>query len=326
MISNRLHYAINIQVSTGLQIGAIIIKIVVFFIMMKTGKIGNLENEGLVDDVHNNTDDVSNASQEGPALQMVPIWLLVIVAFLDAFAVAALVEETTKYFGFWMVEHPDLIGNYPDSNNGNESVPSNIVAGQETNTLCRPQMRSLTSVGAGITIAMVTTAMGFACCENFMYVFFYARPASPSTEIATLLARSIFPVHPLAAAIQSIGVCRRDLENDKSVGFGWIIFPAVLVHGSFDFALMLLDLLYNRSAEANQATNNDDDNDERSLPQRESSADDVSLQEQLPALASSIGIVLVGFIYYLCKARAQRKRLQELDKQRSGTSEYEQLS
>merc|ERR1712232_115374 len=71
-----------------------------------------------------------------------------------------------------------------------------------------------------------------------MYIFVYS-PPSLGVEISTLLARSLFPVHPLCAAIQSIGVCKRDLEGDRKIGLGRIIFPAILIHGSFDFVLMV---------------------------------------------------------------------------------------
>ena len=98
------------------------------------------------------------------------------------------------------------------------------------------------SKGVGITIAMVATALGFACCENLLYVFVYT-PPSLVNEVTTLLARSIFPIHPLAAALQSIGVCRRDLEGDAKVGLGRILFPAILLHGSFDFVLMVMALI-----------------------------------------------------------------------------------
>ena len=73
--------------------------------------------------------------------------------------------------------------------------------------------------------------------QNLLYVFGYTPSQSVGLEIETLIARSIFPVHPLCAAIQSIGVCKRDLEGQPGVGLGRIIAPAILLHGSFDFVL-----------------------------------------------------------------------------------------
>ena len=330
-------YSSFFQVSTTLSMGGFIVKLIVLLFMVETGEIDGPEQEIAAGARGNNDVDDKVPADDDSAVHLAPIWLLVVVALLNAFAVAAMVEEITKYFGFWMVEHPDLAlagtGNSSENAADTETAPlipsdTNDVSPSPTTS----EPRTFKSVGAGITVAMVTTAMGFACCENFMYVFFYAHPSNPTTEITTLLARSIFPVHPLAAAIQSIGVCRRDLEKDQSMGFGWIILPAVILHGSFDFALMLLDLLYKREESAQQADNDDSVDTSRlhsrgDVPQPGTSADSVSLQEQLPALLLSVGIVFIGAIYYVCMARAQRKRLEELDNRRQEEgSEYEQIS
>lgn len=220
-------------------------------------------------------DSADSAREFAKEFQRDHLWLFCIFTFLNAFVVAALIEEVTKYFGFWMMEHPDL----------------------------ELEAISKQSRGVGITVAMVATALGFACCENLLYVFVYT-PPSIANEVATLVARSIFPVHPLAAALQSIGVCRRDLEGDRSYQLGRIILPALLLHGSFDFVLMLGSLL--------QSVNVDDD----SQPTQ-------GIRMELPPLISSVMIVLVGLIYYICQAEAQRLRLHELDQgllSREGTS------
>ncbi|KAL3770460.1 LOW QUALITY PROTEIN: hypothetical protein ACHAW5_001214 [Stephanodiscus triporus] len=44
--------------------------------------------------------------------------------------------------------------------------------------------------------------------KNIFHIFIYNRK-SVRSEIATLIIKSIFPVHPIAAAIQSVYVCRR---------------------------------------------------------------------------------------------------------------------
>jgi RsiW-degrading membrane proteinase PrsW (M82 family) len=157
------------------------------------------------------------------------LWLFVVFVFFNAYLVAALTEELSKYYGYFMVEHDDL-----------------AVGGG----------RDQVSIGAGISVAMVATALGFACCENLLYVFVYT-PPSMANEVATLLARSLFPVHPLAAAIQSIGVCRRDLEKDKKWRLGRIVLPAVLLHGSFDFSLMVMALFQQSSSDDEQEDGED---------------------------------------------------------------------
>ena len=98
---------------------------------------------------------------------------------------------------------------------------------------CSP--RSCNSIGAAITIAMVSVALGYACCENLIYIFIYSEGSIGSgeslygshyndaglllptdlflfmalfltlltfalfKEIGVLIGRSLFPVHPLCA-------------------------------------------------------------------------------------------------------------------------------
>lgn len=82
-------------------------------------------------------------------------------------------------------------------------------------------------------------------------LYFYSESYFRKTEITVLLLRSITPVHPIAAAIQSIGIVRRDVEGGccgsrnhgwsrQQVGLGQAILPAVIFHGIFDFILMML--------------------------------------------------------------------------------------
>lgn len=112
-----------------------------------------------------------------------------------------------------MVKHPDLIVGYKsedcltesseETDQGNESnhdvtealvetefsdvswAPENLEAANQlagsassniiSSTVSTLFNRSLNSYGNGITIAMVTVAMGFACCENLIYIFIYTQ-------------------------------------------------------------------------------------------------------------------------------------------------------
>ncbi len=119
--------------------------------------------------------------------------------------------------------------------------------------------RSYKSLGCAITIAMITVSLGFACCENLLYVFVYSpQNESITVQLSILGMRSIFPIHPLAAAIQSIGVCKRDLEGDPTVGIGQILLPSVLLHGTFDFSLLLLSWI-------SQSSDQDRNNNEQTI-------------------------------------------------------------
>lgn len=274
-------------------------------------------------------------------------FLSTIVLFLNAYVVAALVEELTKYFGFIMVEHPDFLcdseleaaadfsacdGEDDESAGGGEESDEDSVAEAgvgddhcdsfEGGKLCRGMAtgnraissrflgdnadvdvfkqqrvelhpappRSSRSVGAGITIAMVSVALGFACCENLIYIFLY-HGDNLQSEIIVLMFRSLFPVHPLCAAIQSIGVCKHLLENDRSMRLGRIIFPAIILHGSYDFVIMFLSFLAN--------SNEDGGGGEFWV---------TSL-----SLILSFASVLMGWMYYLKESKAQTNRLNRMD-------------
>jgi hypothetical protein len=138
------------------------------------------------------------------------------------------------------------------------------------------------------------------------YVFVYTPPGL-NNEISTLIARSIFPVHPLCAAIQSIGIVRRDVEKNSKWQLGRSILPAVLLHGAFDFVLMLLALLERSSKSGTEKTD-------------DATLDEFDSADALP-LVISVGLVILGLLYYCCEGQGQRKRLQELDQGQQGGHE-----
>jgi hypothetical protein len=117
---------------------------------------------------------------------------LLMYLFFKAIVVAGLVEEMTKYFCFWMVEHPDYIYGSPRHVNeemGEEGAFCNTgpsdpgtspvappASPSESATTNIPPFRprkapSHTTAGAAITVGMIATAVGFSCSENLMYVF-----------------------------------------------------------------------------------------------------------------------------------------------------------
>ena len=226
------------------------------------------------------------------------VGIFAIFVFLNAFVVAALVEEMCKYFGYWMVETPDLL----DSDELAIEATDESSSQQQTLAITK---RSRVSQGAGITVSMVAVAAGFACSENLLYVFVYTPPIV-SNEIATLVARSMFPIHPLCAAIQSIGVVRRDVEKNLFWQLGWIMLPAIVLHGAFDFVLMFLELLEssNKSDPSNggSATPSTDD----------ATFFDMGQGDSLP-LILSVSLVVVGLLYFGCESQSQKNRLEALD-------------
>lgn len=235
----------------------------------------------------------------------------------NAYISAAFVEELCKYFGYWMVEHPDFSAlqnrrrmRYIDverviSTEETPLIPTTDASTASTTTACysleeptlvgtttitsslSERIRSHTSLGCAITIAMISVSLGFACCENLLYVFVYSpQHESITVQLSILGIRCLFPIHPLAAAIQSIGVCRRDLEGDPTVGIGRILLPSILLHGTFDFSLLLLSWIGQSYDEESNNNNNNQSNTT------------LAWAISLLCLVVSISVVLVGLCYY----------------------------
>lgn len=227
-----------------------------------------------------------------------------IILLIDAFIMAALVEELCKYFGYRMVDHPDFFSKQ------DLEESTRVVYGESEEELEegrrqrreRPsysnQRTSLQAQGSAITIAMICVALGFTCCENLVYIFIY-NGSSLEMEIWVLIVRSFFPVHALTAAIQSLGVCERDLELSRTMKLGRIIWPAVLFHGGYDFVLLWLDFM------ADRKSSGDDDND----------ALESSGLVLLLAVILSVLAMVIAFVYYLKASRKQRARLISMDRQ-----------
>jgi len=232
------------------------------------------------------------------------LFVVLFFVFIYAFIATALVEEMSKYFGFWMVDHPDFVINdnleEQESCEDENASDNNLLIVEENSKQRTYSDRSLSQIGTATTIGLVTAATGFACIENAMYVFGYS-PAGLESEIITLLIRAIIPVHPLCAAIQSIGICKRDLEKDQSMGLGKALFPAILLHGMYDFVLMAIAVI------ATVDNLDDQTDDAKGNAIRWS-----DLLSELPFFAIPLGIVSVFVVYYIIASKRQKSRLQSL--------------
>jgi len=277
-------------------------------------------------DMGGNTTTTHAANEAENTLQVPTSFVLTIAvlgALLNAFGVAALVEEVFKYLSFWMVEHPDMENSVslvqlpPDNTNDVRSSGEDselLPAGTEppTHSSVDPSAESsskhpisLESRGAAITVSMIAVATGFACAENLLYVFVYTE-SNLAAETTTLILRALFPVHPLCAAIQSIAVVQRDVEKDRSVGVGRIIWVAFLLHGSFDFVLMAYSAI--------MGILNGDDESKTDAEEETTVADWI-------VFGCSLLIPLIGLEYYFYQARKQTKRLVDLDTGRVSSSQ-----
>jgi len=334
IICTGLAFAYEILVQIILNTILYVVAILTVLIAMAISD-GNGTNTGLTEQTIN--------SQFVTDHEMFFEWAAAVGAFSKAFLMAAFVEEFAKYFGYWMIEHPDFLSPadmvvdtttttsttkgeghvkkvIPSAIRGSHIFEEIILdeetqGGETVDTVDTDitkdsdhqevHKRSLVSMGTTIMVAMVTTALGFACCENLIYIFGYG-PSGVSNEISILAMRSLLPLHPIAAAIQSIGVIRRDIEGDMSYGIGRIIFPAFLYHGSFDFVLMFMTAL-DEIHLFEKISGNESQQEEQKLDYLEQS------ENGIDSFYIAYTIFVLGIVYYVIQARAQRKRLIVLD-------------
>jgi len=199
---------------------------------------------------------------------------------LFTFIVAALVEELVKYYCYFILETPEQ-------------------QQQQLNSTTE-QQQSKTKQANYITIAMIAAALGFACKENMQYVL---NASDAQDEIATLILRSLLPLHPLCAAIQSIGIVKRDVELNSTFQLGRSILPAILLHGTYDFTLLFCGMVIPASTD----TTTEDDDDSTTTEQQEGS----SIVSLLLPIVIGFFFMVSGTVYYCYHAQKQRKRLLE---------------
>jgi hypothetical protein len=104
--------------------------------------------------------------------------------------------------------------------------------------------------GAAITTGMISISVGLACCaENSLYLFFLGGTQDDLKDVFVhliiFLFQSMFPIYALGATMQSINMIRKFIEEkhcgERNVGVGRIIFPSVILHGTFDAILMCIN-------------------------------------------------------------------------------------
>ena len=227
-------------------------------------------------------------------------FVFTIYLFITAFFLAATIEELSKYFGYRMVDHPDFLSRrqleaaaecFDPTEDGEE-----VGQRHHLHDYSRRQV-TLESKGSMITVAMVTVSLGFACCENLIYIFIYTEP-SLGLQLLVLFARSIFPVHQIAAAMQSLRVCERDLERNKGISLGRIITPSVIFHGGYDFCLMWIQFMATKDGQYVDA--NDD-----ALESKDKST--------IWSVVIALVFVIGGTRYFFRQSKGQKERLQSLD-------------
>ena len=163
----------------------------------------------------------------------------------------------------------------------------------------RRDFRTLRQRAAAVTTAMISCAVGLACAENFIYVFFLNSNGGSKEKMVTLFFRSIFPVHAICAAIQSIGVISKFLEKDDEQSLKRIILPSVILHGSFDSVLMIISTVIDYADEKNE--------------DEENGGFENSIVQNVVALCAVIGALGFGIFWYSRKNRSQKSRLKVME-------------
>ena len=172
---------------------------------------------------------------------------------------------------------------------------------------------------AAVTTGMICVAVGLACAENFIYVFLLGGAGANGSkggimeEWIVLLFRSVFPVHALAAAMQSVNMIRKfvecDNDNSHRVGVGRIILPAVIMHGSFDAVLLAINVFIETSWDAYLEAN-EGDIDINNPPYN-------PIIVNIVAWTSVIFVMLSGLFWYYRENRNQRLRLILLEQKKN---------
>lgn len=228
-----------------------------------------------------------------------PIMYTFYLAF-KSYILAAMVEEVCKYYGFKMVEHPDFLTKteLEEAVRYTYAEDSDNVRQKQSASFPR-QDRGFRSRATAITMAMVAVSLGFTCCENLVYIFAYGG-MNIGNQIYILVLRSLLPLHPVAAALQSIKVCERELEG-KKIGLSGVILPALIFHGTYDFLLLWIEFLSSRNGNYTAGQE----------------AEGAVTWLDFTALGLGFATIAVGFFHFVRLRRRQLSRLSRMDSQTS---------
>lgn len=100
-----------------------------------------------------------------------------------------------------------------------------------------------------ILVYLMAGALGFATSENIEYVFGVAGSRMPGqsvfvTELIILLIRVLMPIHVICSVLQASRLSKALLDRVHGrFSLIWILTPAILLHGTFDFVLFFLGLV-----------------------------------------------------------------------------------
>ncbi|KAL7553195.1 hypothetical protein ACHAWF_016464 [Thalassiosira exigua] len=197
----------------------------------------------------------------------------IITEIVQAYLIASCVEELCKYYGFRFLEHPDVDfmsnlndsqgknskergstskntrsnqgggafgGNKDSDSSGSQGPKQRLFSGSTYDEDDDHELRNLPQQASAIRTGAISVASGFALSECILYLFFSG--GATDYERSLMLLRAIFPIHALSGALQSVNIVRRFvegkyMEEGRTIGVGWTVLPAILLHGAFDVIL-----------------------------------------------------------------------------------------
>jgi Cys-rich protein (TIGR01571 family) len=134
-----------------------------------------------------------------------------------------------------------------------DAIQAYLIAGGVEETMkyfavkCCRQLHPLNSPHA-VLVCLMTAALGFATAENIEYVFGTPYGTGQSAnqaflgQLFVLLVRLAMPVHIICSVIQAARLSRTILGMSEHTTFG-ILFPAIVLHGTFDFYLFAINAI-----------------------------------------------------------------------------------
>jgi len=176
---------------------------------------------------------------------------LLVYLFFKAVVVAGLVEEMSKYYCFWMVEHPDFI--YGPSNTSNstssmsgsthQSQSSSVNQEQESFSSLGDESNFCNDVGARRSGATITTANTTSTASGSHIV----PPTSPSESATTGLPPfrpRAAPSHTTAGAMITVGMIATAAGFSCSENLMYVFSQRSVAGGTFCGIVRLFVLIY----------------------------------------------------------------------------------
>ena len=112
---------------------------------------------------------------------------------------------------------------------------------------CCDMPKNMLSDPFRVLICLVVGALGFESCENLLFIADITTPVLPHTSVfasklLVLFIRGVLPIHALCATLQAVDLSYV-LGGERNYSLMRVLLPAILLHGTYDFNLLLFSNL-----------------------------------------------------------------------------------